>query len=373
MDSALLAGTAEEQGSSGNGGSKINTHDACFLLSGIVLASLASLGLAAYLSLTYSVVLGHAFLAFMLGLRHAVDCDHLAAIDNVTRQFTNRGERPVSIGFWFAAGHSTVVVALTGFIACGYTMAWKRFHNVSGWSDNISLAASVISISLLSGIGLLNARVSVELFFEWTRMRRRSLRAQENAEKEAAESSLRTALSTVPFLQWVFGHVDRPEKMYLVGLLFGLSFDTATQVGLIGLAAMTSTTGAVPASIVMVIPLCFSTGMCLVDTGNGILMLLAYTWATVRPMEKLFYNFLVTALSAVVAILIGSLEMLQTYAQQSHLKGSPWSQIKDVDMASVGFFIIMVFAVIFGLSVILAFAHRRYQRADTIDEIYVKI
>jgi high-affinity nickel-transport protein len=147
--------------------------------------------------------------------------------------------------------------------------------------------------------------------------------------------------------------------MYWVGLLFGLSFDTATQVALIGLAAMASTTGSVPASVVMVIPLCFSTGMCLVDTGNGLLMLLAYSWATIEPTEKLFYNILVTGLSALVAILIGTLEMLQIYAQESHLTGSPWDQISEVDMASVGFFIIMLFAVTFGISILVNYVYRR--------------
>merc|ERR1711865_1062119 len=139
--------------------------------------------------------------------------------------------------------------------------------------------------------------------------------------------------------------------------------------GLIGLAAMASTTGAVPASIVMVIPLCFSTGMCLVDTANGLLMLMAYSWATVRPMEKLFYNFLVTALSAVVAILIGSLEMLQTSAQQSNLKGSPWDRIQKVDMASVGFFVIMVFAVILTVSVGCGIAKRQCWSKTDIAEV----
>merc|ERR1719440_443978 len=114
---------------------------------------------------------------------------------------------------------------------------------------------------------------------------------------------------------------------------------------------MTSTTGSVPGSIVMVIPLCFSTGMCLVDTSNGLLMLLAYSWATVQPMEKLFYNFLITALSAVVALLIGSLEMVQVLGDQLDLKGLLWDHIRSIDMATLGFTIIMVFAAIFGLSV----------------------
>merc|ERR1719326_2384729 len=153
--------------------------------------------------MTYSVILSHAFLAFTLGLRHAVDCDHLAAIDNVTRQFTSRGERPVSIGFWFAAGHSTIVVALTGFIACGYSMAWNRFHDDSNWSQNISLGASALSITLLGGIGILNARVAIEILIEWRHMRLRGRQAQEDAQKEAAETSLRTALTSLPCLRRV--------------------------------------------------------------------------------------------------------------------------------------------------------------------------
>jgi high-affinity nickel-transport protein len=250
---------------------------------------------------------------------------------------------------------------MTAFIACGYSLAWKHFHGAANWSDNVSLVAGVISIAVLGGIGLLNARVAVDLFFEWSRMRKCSHDAQDAAEKSVAEASLRTALSSLPCLSWVFDHVDRAEKMYFVGFIFGLSFDTATQVGLIGLAAMASSTDAVPAAIAMVIPLCFSTGMCLVDSGNGLLMLLAYTWATVRPAEKLLYNFFVTAMSALVALLIGSLEMLQMLAQQSKLKGSPWKQIGKVDMASVGFFIILTFSAIFALSTLWPFIHRHCQ------------
>jgi high-affinity nickel-transport protein len=341
------------------------TRDACLLMGALALASFGSLGLAYSYGFAYAAVPSHAALAFMLGLRHAVDCDHLAAIDNVTRQFIKRGERPVSIGFWFAVGHSTVVIAMTGFIACGYSMAWKHYHHSTNWSDDVSLASSMLSISILCGIGFLNAKVARELFKEWSRYRMQSREEQLALEEIAAETSLRTALSTIPFLQRVFNHVDRPVKMYTVGLLFGLSFDTATQVGLIGMAAMASTTGSLPARIVMIIPLCFSIGMCLVDTANGLLMLMAYTWATVNPMEKLFYNFLVTALSAVVAIMIGSLEVLQLFAQQTNLQGSLWDTIRQVDMSTLGVVIMVSFFVTCMISVCCATCWSNTSEAET--------
>jgi high-affinity nickel permease len=180
MEQSLLADVSAEHVRSDKSAQKGSTRDACLLMSGIIAASVVSIGLAAYCSLTYKKVLSHAFLAFMLGLRHAVDCDHLAAIDNVTRQFTKRGERPVSIGFWFALGHSTVVVALTGFIVGGYSLAWKHFHNDTNWTDDVALTASIISITLLGGIGFLNARVAIELITEWRRVRERSISAQED-------------------------------------------------------------------------------------------------------------------------------------------------------------------------------------------------
>jgi len=243
------------------------------LLGCLLLACGISIGIAATCSSSYPIILSHAFIAFALGLRHAVDCDHLAAIDNVTRQLLAHGQWPVSVGFWFASGHSSVVVLLTAVLAGGYTWVWQAAGNSGNLTEDISLVAGLISILILGAIGMLNAYVAVGLFSDLAELKKQSSGAQDEQLRSNAESTLRTALSTIPFVKRVFEHVNAPHKMFGVGFLFGLSFDTATQVGLIGLAAMTGTSGHVPPLMVMIFPICFSCGMCLVDTSNGLLML----------------------------------------------------------------------------------------------------
>lgn len=325
-------------------------RNGCALLGGIGVVTAAALFTAGLQGRWHPVVFGHSLLAFFLGLRHAVDCDHLASIDNVTRRLVNAGQTPVTVGFWFAIGHSAVVVALTLAVACGYSWAWQAH---APWTAGVSLIASSISICLLAGLGILNGRIAFNLFREWSWMRGQSTIAQQEASEATQQCSLRTAFSDIPFLSRVFDSVDRPVKMCLVGLLFGLSFDTASQVALISLAAMSTSSDGVPVVVAMVIPLCFSCGMCLVDSANGLLMLLAYTWALVSPEEKLFYNFLVTATSATVALLIGSLEFLQLVARELGFKKGLWHEIQNLNMTTMGFGVITVFTVMLGVSVLL--------------------
>jgi high-affinity nickel-transport protein len=315
-----------------------------WLMVAIVLASVASIGTAALCSLEYPIIFGHAMLAFALGLRHAVDVDHLAAIDNVTRQLLSQGQKPVSVGFWFAVGHSSIVVLLTAVIAGGYSMLFDRIQKGTETTAYIGLIASFLSVSLLAGIGLLNLRIAVGLFRTWLGISRTgSEEEQDKAVEDLGQNSLQTAISSLPFVQRVFNKVDRPEKMFLVGLLFGLGFDTATQVGLIGMAAVSGSSQRIPPLMVMIFPLCFSCGMCFVDTANGLLMLVTYRWAAVRPLQKVFYNFLVTALSAAIALIIGALELLQVMAQQFNLHGPVWDRIESVDMGRLGYTVILTF------------------------------
>jgi len=324
------------------------------LLGCLLLACGISIGIAATCSSSYPIILSHAFIAFALGLRHAVDCDHLAAIDNVTRQLLAHGQWPVSVGFWFASGHSSVVVLLTAVLAGGYTWVWQAAGNSGNLTEDISLVAGLISILILGAIGMLNAYVAVGLFSDLAELKKQSSGAQDEQLRSNAESTLRTALSTIPFVKRVFEHVNAPHKMFGVGFLFGLSFDTATQVGLIGLAAMTGTSGHVPPLMVMIFPICFSCGMCLVDTSNGLLMLVTYSWSAIRPMQKLFYNFVVTSMSAGIALIICSLELMQVVAQEASLQGPFWTFIANVDMASVGYSIMAMFAFILIVAAIYA-------------------
>lgn len=333
---------------------------ACLLLGGILAACGASLGLACLCSLKFPLVISHSLLAFGLGLRHAVDCDHLAAIDNVTRQLINRGQRPVSVGFWFAMGHSTVVVVMTAVLAGGYNMAWRHFNKETSLTDDVSFIAALLSVGLLSGIGLLNAKIACSLFKRWTGLNKLNAEDQEEELAQMAQESMSSAITSLPWLRSAFNGVDKPSKMYGVGLLFGLSFDTATQVALIGLAAITGTSQRFPPWMVMIFPLCFSCGMCLVDTANGLLMLMTYSWATIKPMQKLLYNFVVTALSSTVALAVGGLELLQIIAKSLKLKGPFWSAIQNVDMASLGYTVMGTFLAALLIAVVTA----RCRRAD---------
>jgi high-affinity nickel-transport protein len=337
----------EDRNASGTSNSAAVLTRGGLLLAAIALVGAASLLVASLLDRKYpgSAMLSHSGLAFVLGLRHAVDCDHLAAIDNVTRQFLSRGETPISVGFWFALGHSAVVVVITAAVAGGYSM---MLHASTSLMEDMAAVAGFLSVTLLAGIGLLNARIAVELFVVW--MGQGSESSDDERVKAAdghAHATFHTALSGFSFLSGVFNRVDRPYKMFGAGLLFGLSFDTATQVGLIGMAAISGTSGKLPPALVLLFPLCFSSGMCLVDSGNGLLMLATYSWAKVRPSQKVFYNFLVTSMSAIIALCIGSLELLQVVCRMADLHGPFWDAVSGVDMAAIGYGIVGTFVVVF--------------------------
>jgi high-affinity nickel-transport protein len=319
------------------------------LLGGIALAGAATFTMAGVGSQRYPLLFSHAGLAFVLGLRHAVDCDHLAAIDNVTRQLLNRGQTPISVGFWFALGHSSIVFIMTGLVAGGYSLASSSFHQAV--MNDLAVVAGFLAVCLLGCIGFLNARIAIELLQMWASSSHQSALEQDKHADGHAHQSLRTALSGFSFLRRIFDRVDKPHKMFGVGLLFGLSFDTATQVGLIGLAAISGSHGQLPPALVMLFPMSFSCGMCLVDTGNGLLMLMTYGWAKVRPSQKLFYNLLVTSMAASIALLIGSLEFLQVVANAANLHGPFWDAVLNVDMASIGFGIIATFATVLVIAV----------------------
>jgi len=323
-----------------------------WLLCGIALACGATLTNARLCSFAYPVVFSHSLIAFGLGLRHAVDCDHLAAIDNVTRQLMTRGQWPVSVGFWFALGHSTVVVIMTGVLAGGYSWASHFVSEGSDLTERISLVASVSSIAVLGCIGLLNAQIASGLFRNWMSLHRLPGSTQDEEIHQQADASLKTALSSIPGVKRVFDHVSRPSRMYAVGFLFGLALDSASQVALIGIAAMTGTSGQIPPVMIMTFPIAFSCGMCFVDTANGLLMLATYSWTSMRPIQKIFYNFVVTAMSASIALVICSLELLQILARQLAFQGAFWDFIQNLDMPTIGYSIILSFVLVFAAAVV---------------------
>jgi nickel/cobalt transporter (NiCoT) family protein len=252
----------------------------------------------------YTLLLGTALLAYTFGLRHAVDADHIAAIDSVTRKLMQTGTRPVTVGMFFSLGHSTIVILLTVAIALAANTVRDHLPLLRNGGD---VAGTAVSALFLLVIALINIGVLTEVL-----------------RKREASAPAGGLLARV--LAPVLAMVDASWKMYPVGVLFGLGFDTATEVGLLGIAAVEAG-NALPVAAIMIFPMLFTAGMSLLDTTDGILMLGAYGWAFVRPDRKLFYNMIVTLISIFAALFVGGVETLNLLADHLKLSGSFWSAI----------------------------------------------
>lgn len=291
-------------------------------------------------------LLSTALLAYVFGLRHAVDPDHIAAIDNVTRKLIQAGRRPVSVGFWFALGHSTVVVAAAAAVALATTSlltASEQFRQIG------NLIGTGVSAGFLIAIGLVNLVVLAGLWRSFRQVRRSGRYEEAELDGLLAGQGFLARL-----LRPLFRLVTRSWHMYPLGFLFALGFDTATEVSLFGLSAAEASRGADPWSI-LTFPALFTAGMALVDTADGVLMLGAYSWASVRPMRRLLYNLAITSISVVVALLVGILEALNLIAGKLGLEGSFWTWVGAVNdhFGALGFGIVGLFAAAWLLSLLV--------------------
>jgi nickel/cobalt transporter (NiCoT) family protein len=270
---------------------------------GLLLASNAlAWALAFYFfSAPHALLLGTAVLAFTFGLRHAVDADHISAIDNVTRKLMQEGKEPVAVGFFFSLGHSSVVFALTIAIVLGAGAVRAHLPHLQAIGGIAGTGISAIFLFLIAGI---NAFVLVDVVRAMHRMRR---------DGTYAEQSLNASLDRRGLLGRVFKPllrlVTRSRDMFFIGTLFGLGFDTATEVGLLGIAAIEAGKG-LPLWAILIFPALFAAGMSLIDATDGVLMLNAYGWALLDPARKLYYNVTVTAASVMVAVYVGTIELL---------------------------------------------------------------
>ncbi len=307
------------------------------------------------------VILGTALLAYTFGLRHAVDADHIAAIDNVTRKLMQQGQRPVAVGFFFALGHSTVVVAMSVGIAFAASELTSRFDSMKAVGGMISTSASAL---FLFAIALVNALVLVSVY--------RTFQAVKRGEPFAADD-FDILLNSWGFLARIFRPlfrlVTRSWHMLAIGFLFGLGFDTATEVALFGISS-TQAANAMSFSSIMIFPALFTAGMSLVDTTDGVLMLGAYGWAFMKPIRKLYYNMTITAVSVVVAVVIGGLETLNLIGDQLGLTdgGGFWGTIGGLNdnFGRLGYVIIGVFMLSWAGSVMF-YRFKRY------DELEIKV
>jgi high-affinity nickel-transport protein len=302
------------------------------------------------------VLLGTAFLAYVFGLRHAFDADHIAAIDNVVRKLMQEGKRPVTVGFFFSLGHSSIVVLASAVIAASAAALQGQldaFHSVGG------IIGTVVSAFFLLLIGLANLLVLKGI---WSAFQRARAGAKVGEEELDALLAGRGMLSRL--FRPLFAMVGRSWHMYPIGFLFGLGFDTATEIGLLGISATQAASG-MSFWTIMVFPALFTAGMALVDTTDSAAMVGAYGWAFVNPIRKLWYNLTITAASVVVAIFIGGVEALGLVGDKLSLTGGVWDMIGALNdnLTNFGYAVVGVFA----LSWLVSTAIYRLGRYDDLN------
>ncbi len=304
----------------------------------------------------YPVLLGTALLAYSFGLRHAVDADHIAAIDNVTRKLMQDGKRPVAVGFMFSLGHSTVVVLGSAAIA---EAALVLQHRLDAVRNIASVVGSLVSAFFLFAIAIINLVVLRSIYRTFVRVRRG---------EPYVEEDLNLLLNGRGFLSRIFRPmfhmIDRSWHMYPLGVLFGLGFDTATEVGVLGISAAEAAKG-LSFWAILVFPVLFAAGMSLIDTTDNILMLGAYGWAFVKPIRKLYYNITITSVSVVVALVVGGIEALGLLGEHFHFEGWFWDSVARLNdnFGTLGYFIVGLFA----LSWIVSIAVYKWRRFDELD------
>jgi high-affinity nickel-transport protein len=314
---------------------------------------LLGFGLFLYYARGNPALAGLGTLAYTFGLRHAFDADHIAAIDNTTRKHLQDGRRPMGVGFFFSLGHSTVVFALAaGLAVAAKTVNSKipSFQNYGGY-----IGASVSGTFLLL-IGVLNLLVLLEIVGVFRRMKRGHY-----DEQKLEHALLSQGLMSRFFLKRVGDRIDASWKMYPLGILFGLGFDTASEIGLLALAAGVATHH-VPFLAVISLPIIFAAGMSLMDTADGAFMSQAYGWAFSNPIRKVYYNITVTSLSVAVALIIGTIELLQVMAAKFSLEGGFWAFLDTLDFGRIGYVVVGLFVVTWLFSLALWKARRIEQR-----------
>ena len=289
--------------------------------------------------------LGLGLTAYTLGMRHAFDADHIAAIDNTTRRLLIDGKKPVSVGFWFSLGHSSVVFGLVVLLAIGVRALVGQLEDDGSTLAQITgVVGTAVSGTFLLLIGLINLVSLIGIVKVYRGMRRGQLDEAE-LERRLDERGILNRL-----LRGVMKTVNSPRRMYPVGLLFGLGFDTATEIGLLVLAGGAAAM-ALPWYAILTLPVLFAAGMSLFDTADGVAMRYAYGWAFARPSRKIFYNLSITSLSVAVALGIGGIELLSILTDKLGITSGPLAAVSGLDLNYVGFVIVGLFLVAWGISV----------------------
>jgi len=339
----------------GRGRSPLTTSERLRLLgmAGVIVGLLAAGGLLLLaasghhyrVSKTEVFGVGTGILALTLGIRHAFDADHIAAIDNTTRKLMAEGRRPLSVGFYFSLGHSTVVFVLTVVLAAGVrglgaalTDSGSSLHEVT------SVVGTLVSGTFLYAIAALNVVILVAIVRAMRELRSGRY-DEEEVERRLAERGFMNRI-----LAPLARRIDEPWKMYPLGVLFGLGFDTATEVGLLVVSG-TAVASGLPFWAIISLPLLFAGGMSLFDTIDGCFMNVAYGWALSTPARKIYYNLIITVVSVAVAVVIGTIEIVSLLGSQLHVGGPVVGAASSVDLNVLGFVVVGVFVVTWAVAI----------------------
>jgi len=332
---------------------------------GVGVLHVAGWGLLLLYGAGHPTILALGGLAYTFGLRHAFDADHISAIDNTTRKLLQDGRKPVGIGFFFSLGHSTVVFLIAG--ALGLAVKWI-VEGVAGNGGELRIiggfVAGVVSGGFLVLIGILNLVILLDIVRVYRRMKG----------GEYDRDSLEHELTAGGFMTRIFGRlfrvIDHSWQMYLVGFLFGLGFDTASEVALLAVSAGAAANG-IPFGAIIALPLIFAAGMSLMDTADGAFMAKAYSWAFASPIRKVFYNLTMTSLSVFVALFVGVVELMQVLIRALDLNGGIFGAIAGFDLIGrAGYFIVAAFAISWIAAFVIYKARRIDQRwSQLVDEV----
>jgi len=290
---------------------------------------------------------GTAALAYTLGMRHAFDADHISAIDNTTRKLMSEGKRPLAVGFFFSLGHSSVVAVLALLLNFGIKALGSQLRNDKSTLHHYTgLIGTSVSGTFLMLIALLNLVVLISIVSVFRQMRKGAYNEEE------LEKHLNSRGLLMRFFGPIARQIDASWKMYPLGILFGLGFDTATEIGLLVLAGSSVIAG-LPWWAILSLPLFFAGGMALLDTIDGSFMNFAYGWAFSKPVRKVYYNIVITGLSVAVALFVGGLELLQVLSTQLNLTGGFWNYTNSFNLNSAGFIIVAAFVVVWALAILI--------------------
>jgi high-affinity nickel-transport protein len=290
---------------------------------------------------------GTAALAYTLGMRHAFDADHISAIDNTTRKLMSEGKRPLAVGFFFSLGHSSVVATLAILLNFGIKAVGSQLKDDNSTLHHYTgLIGTTVSGTFLMLIAILNLMILLSIVGVFIQMRKGAYNEEE------LEKHLNSRGLLMRFFGPIARRIDASWKMYPLGILFGLGFDTATEIGLLVLAGSSVIAG-LPWWAIISLPLFFAGGMSLLDTIDGSFMNFAYGWAFSKPVRKVYYNIIITGLSVAVALFVGGLELCQVFANQLNLTGGFWDYALAFDLNSAGYFIVGAFVVVWTIALLL--------------------